>query len=171
MNATRTLVLVRHAKASSADGGGDSDRPLSELGYEQCGIVARELHSLDLAPDVALVSTARRAKQTFNAMAAATGWEANPELCTQLYQGYVEEAIQAVREVNSQATTVMVVGHEPTMSATGYKLAGAGSDPGAVARVRRGLPTAGVAVVQVKGSWDSVGLESTLLRWVLTPLA
>jgi phosphohistidine phosphatase len=167
----RTLVLVRHAKAKSSDGGGDSGRPLSEFGYEQCRSVARELCSLDIAPDVALVSRARRAKQTFETMAATTGWSVVPQIEDSLYTGYIEEVLDAVRACDPKAATVMVFGHEPTMSATGYKLAGPGSDPGAVTRVRRGLPTTGMAIIQVNGGWDSVGFEPTVLRWILTPLA
>ncbi|MDR2454748.1 MAG: histidine phosphatase family protein [Bifidobacteriaceae bacterium] len=168
---SRTLILVRHAKAGGGDGGGDVDRPLTELGYEQCRIVARELGGLGLAPDAALVSNARRARQTFDAMAQAAGWGAKPQILDSLYTGYVEEVLQAVRQCAPQAATVMVFGHEPTMSATGYKLAGPGSDPGAVARVRRGLPTAGLAIVELAGQWPSLGVEPTRLRWLLTPLA
>lgn len=163
-------MLVRHAKAGGGDGG-DADRPLSELGYEQCRVVAREISGIGLDPEVALVSTARRAKQTFNAMAAAAGWEIEPALEQELYNGYVEELLEAVRGAPPECASLMVVGHEPTMSAAAYKLASAGSMPDAVTRVRRGLPTAGVAVIQVDGAWDSVGLEPTVLRWVLTPLA
>ncbi|MDR2374579.1 MAG: histidine phosphatase family protein [Bifidobacteriaceae bacterium] len=167
----RTLMLVRHAKAGGGDGGGDAERALSELGYEQCRVVAREMSSMGLNPEVALVSTARRAKQTFNAMAAAAAWSIEPELVTSLYSGYVEEMLAAVRAAPDTCSRLMVVGHEPTTSATAYKLAGSGSTPDAVTRVRRGLPTAGVAVIQVDGPWDSVGLQPTILRWLLTPLA
>jgi phosphohistidine phosphatase len=168
---TRTLGLVRHAKAGGGDGGMDADRSLTELGIEQCRIVARELCGLDLTPDVALVSKAKRARQTFEAMAAATGWDVEPAILESLYIGYVEDVMAAVRECDPEAGTVMVFGHEPTMSSAGYKLAGPGSDPSAVTRVRRGLPTTGMAVVQVDGPWESVGLEPTKLRWTLTPLA
>ncbi|MDR1443130.1 MAG: histidine phosphatase family protein [Bifidobacteriaceae bacterium] len=167
----RTLMLVRHAKASGGGGGADAERALTELGYEQCRVVAREVSGIGLDPEAALVSTARRAKQTFNAMAAAAGWQIEPDLSAELYDGYVEEVLSAVRETPSQCATVMVVGHEPTMSAAAYKLAGPGSMPDAVTRVRRGLPTAGVAVIQVNGPWESVGYEPTALRWLLTPLA
>lgn len=164
-------MLVRHAKAGGGDGGGDADRPLTELGYEQCAIVAREMTGMGLDPDVALVSTARRAEQTFKAMAAATNWQVDPEPVRELYSGYVEEVLDAVRAAPAGCATLMVVGHEPTMSATAWKLASRGSAPDAVTRVRRGLPTAGVAVIQVDGEWASVGRGPTILRWVLTPLA
>ncbi|MDR2347041.1 MAG: histidine phosphatase family protein [Bifidobacteriaceae bacterium] len=167
----RTLVLVRHAKAGGGDGGGDVDRPLTELGLEQCRIVARELGGLGLIPDVALVSKARRAKQTFETMAAGAGWAVEPQVLDSLYSGYVDEILALIRQCDPEAKTVMVFGHEPAMSATGYKLAGPGSDPGAVTRVRRGLPTTGLAVIEVAGPWESVGLEPTKLRWILTPLA
>lgn len=164
-------MLVRHAKAGGGDGGSDADRPLTELGYEQCRVVAREMSGVGLDPESALVSTARRAKQTFNAMAAAADWQIEPDLQRELYAGYVEDMLEAIRAIDPECGTLMVVGHEPTMSATAYKLAGPGSMPDAVTRVRRGLPTAGVAVIQVDGPWESVGLEPTILRWVLTPLA
>ncbi|MDR2253429.1 MAG: histidine phosphatase family protein [Bifidobacteriaceae bacterium] len=167
----RTLVLARHAKAMAGDGGGDADRPLSELGYEQCRIVARELGGLGLQPAVALVSKAKRALQTFHAMSAAASWSCVPDIREDLYTGYVDEILDAVREADPDAGVVMVFGHEPTMSAAGFRLAGAGSDPGAVTRVRRGLPTAGLAVLEVDGLWESVGRGNTKLRWILTPLA
>ncbi|MDR0366119.1 MAG: histidine phosphatase family protein [Bifidobacteriaceae bacterium] len=168
---TRTLLLVRHAKAGHGDESSDAKRSLTELGYEQCRILGRELCSLKLEPDVALVSTARRARQTYNALAAAASWDLDATLVEPLYTGYVPEVLDAVHTVPDSATVAMVVGHEPTMSAAAYSLASTGSDPDTVTRVRRGMPTAGMAVIQVDGPWESVGFEPTLLRWLLTPLA
>jgi phosphohistidine phosphatase len=168
---TRTLMLVRHAKAGGGDGGGDIDRPITQTGKEQCRVLGREIDSMGLCPDLALVSTARRARQTYDSLALAAAWNLQPSYNHSLYTGYVDEVLSCIRQADPAAQQIMVVGHEPTMSATAYKLAGRKSQADAVTRLRRGLPTGSVAIIQVDGSWEELTFETGRLRWVLTPLA
>jgi phosphohistidine phosphatase len=165
-----SLVLLRHAKAHRSGGIADVDRPLAERGFEQCRSLACELKTLGVKPDLALVSAALRTVQTYQTLADRAGWDLEPTLSRDLYDGYVSEVLDAVRAAPPGCGTVMVVGHEPTMSATAHHLAGPGSDPDGVLRVRRGLPTAGVAVIQVGAPWESLDRDTAALRWLLTPL-
>ena len=60
------LILLRHAKAESASSTGrDIDRPLTERGHRDAAIMGRVLAQAGFIPDLALVSTARRAQETW----------------------------------------------------------------------------------------------------------
>ncbi|MEN9874700.1 MAG: hypothetical protein RL186_1597, partial [Pseudomonadota bacterium] len=65
------LVIFRHGKAQAeayaAEPSGDADfaRPLTARGRAQAGAQARRLRELGFEPDVALVSSAVRAVQTW----------------------------------------------------------------------------------------------------------
>jgi phosphohistidine phosphatase len=123
-----------------------------------------------IVPDVALVSSATRTRQTWEILAATANYTVEPVLSGEIYRAYVEELLEELRAVDPAAQRVLLVGHEPAISATAYKLAGTGSNPEAVARVRRGVPTAAHAIIQPGGPWESLGYEPSMLAAVITPL-
>ena len=53
--------------------------------------------------------------------------------------------------MSDDVRTVLVVGHEPTMSQAAVLLAGPESDPTTLARVRVGVPTASWSLLEVDG--------------------
>ena len=68
------LILMRHAQAeSSAPSGGDEARPLSAAGRAEALLMGRALAERGLKPDLALVSTAVRTRQTWEQMHDAFG--------------------------------------------------------------------------------------------------
>jgi len=168
---TRRLVLLRHAKAEPAgEGAGDEVRPLALVGRRQAGRVGAALFASELVPEVALVSPAVRTRQTWELLRAAFG-DAEPEVVVEdrLYSGGVDDVVALVREVDARVRTVLVVGHEPTVSAAAAALAGPDSDTGATIRVRGGVPTATYAVVELDGHWDTLTPGSARLRTVVSP--
>ena len=64
----KRVLLLRHA--SAGEGAPDAERPLSERGREEAARIAERLASLLPPPEVALCSTARRARETFEALRA-----------------------------------------------------------------------------------------------------
>ena len=167
----RRLVLLRHAKAERGDWGLDRDRALSGRGRAQAAAVGRDMASQGFAPDVALVSSAKRTKQTFNLVAANAGWTVEAQFLDELYRAWTDELIELLRAVDPAAVSVLVVGHEPVMSTTASTLADGSSELGALARVRGGLSTAGRAGLQVDGPWSNLGPAGAALTEVITPLA
>ena len=167
----RTLVLLRHAKAERGSWGLDKDRALSDRGRAQSAAVGRDLAAQNFAPEVALVSSAKRTRQTYNVVAANADWSLEAELVDVLYRAWVDELIELLRQVDPSVGSVLVVGHEPTMSATASTLAGANSQPGALARLNGGLPTAGRAVLMLDGLWAELAPAGATLSAVITPLA
>jgi phosphohistidine phosphatase len=153
----RLLVILRHAKAEVGDGGSDRDRALSYRGLRQAAAVGQEFKQAGYVPDAALVSSAKRTRETFETVAANADWSLAPTVSGDLYLAYVPETLELIQQTPDAVRSLLVVGHEPTMSALGYKLACPGSAPNAVIAVRHGLGTAGRAVVQVTGSWRDLG--------------
>ncbi|USQ70926.1 histidine phosphatase family protein [Roseomonas mucosa] len=65
----RRLLLLRHAKSSWDDPAlSDHARPLNSRGRKAAAAVAQLFHRLNLAPDLVLVSSARRTLQTLEAL-------------------------------------------------------------------------------------------------------
>jgi phosphohistidine phosphatase len=105
------LILLRHGKAEAdAPTGQDFDRALTGRGRRDVALVARELAAAGQAPDLALVSPAARAKETWEA-AAPFFPDTEVEWAPTLYhidpQGILDLASRQAPRV------VMVVGHNP----------------------------------------------------------
>ncbi|WP_199421830.1 SixA phosphatase family protein [Actinotalea solisilvae] len=150
------LVLLRHAKAEP-DAPTDALRPLALTGRRQAGQVGASLASSGLVPDLALVSSAVRTRQTWDLVRSALGGpEPEAEVSDRLYEAGTSDVLDMVRAVDPRVATLLVVGHEPTMSSLAATLAGPGSDDAAVATVRTGLSTGAYAVLEVP---DWAGLE------------
>ncbi|MEG3613856.1 MULTISPECIES: SixA phosphatase family protein [Isoptericola] len=165
----RRLVLLRHAKAEPArDPLPDADRPLALKGRKQAGRVGMALTAAHLVPDLALVSSSLRTRQTWDLAAAhLAGRDAiTVDVRDELYAASIRDVLELVRGAGSDATTVLVVGHEPTMAATAAYLADRDSDDAALAQVRVGVPTATYSVLHAEDlPWSQWGKKSaTLLR-------
>lgn len=170
---TRRLVLLRHAKAEPAGGPtGDEVRPLALTGRRQAGRVGGVLVASGLVPELALVSPAVRTRQTWELVRGAFGG-AEPEVLHDdaLYAGGVPDLLGLLRGVDERVRTVLVVGHEPTVSAAAAALAGPGSDTAALMRVRTHLPTGAYAVLELEPAqhWDALAPGGARLRVVVQP--
>ena len=70
----RRLILMRHAKSSWADPGQrDLDRPLNKRGRRSAALVGGWLKRKGYRPDQALVSSARRAQETWSGVVGEAG--------------------------------------------------------------------------------------------------
>ncbi len=163
----RVLVLARHAKAEQhTDALGDHARTLALRGRKDAASLGTTLETLGLVPDVAYVSDAVRTSQTWEL--ASRGWDVpvvhrRPEL----YNTTVNTLVTLLRGTQPGAANVMVVGHEPTVSAAAAFLAGPGSAKGVVRRVGHGIPTGTAAVLEFDGEWEDLGQGSARLRAIV----
>jgi len=167
----RRLVLLRHAKAEHPAGQvPDAQRPLALLGRRQSGRIGATLAEAGLVPDLVLCSSSLRTRQTWDLARAALGAEPGEVVLTDVvYSADVEDVVELVQEEGGDARTVLVVGHEPTMSATAAYLADAGSPENLVDLVRSGVPTGTYAVLEVRGGWDGLREGSARLVRVVRP--
>jgi phosphohistidine phosphatase len=152
---THRLVLLRHAKAEPARGVDDVLRPLALNGRRQAGRVGAALAHSALVPELVLCSSALRTRQTWELLAAQLGGTTPAVVVTDtLYAAGVEEVLDMVRGADARIRTLLVIGHEPTMAATAAHLAAPGSDSGALAQVRVGVPTATYSVLESDVPWS-----------------
>lgn len=169
----RRLVLLRHAKAEpGTDPLPDADRPLALKGRKQAGRVGSALTAAHLVPDLALVSSALRTRQTWDLAAAQLpAREAVVvDVRDELYAASVRDVLDLVRAAGDDAMTVLVVGHEPTMAATAAYLADPASDDAALAQVKVGVPTATYSVLHADDlPWAQWGKRSARLVRVGRP--
>ncbi len=164
------LVLLRHAKAESHLGVADVMRPLALTGRAQSGDVGAWLAASGLLPERVLVSSAVRTRQTWELVRASLGEHPEPEveISDALYDSGPRELVQMLSLSDERLATVLVVGHEPTMSMTGSMLADPQPPVGALASLHLGLPTGGVAVLEVP-SWAEIGAGSCRLQEIWRP--
>lgn len=170
--AVRRLVLLRHAKAEPVgEAGTDAQRPLALKGRRQASRVGMALTAAGLVPELALVSSSLRTRQTWDlARAHVNGVEAVVEVRHELYEASVADVLELVRAVDSNVRSVLVLGHEPTMAATAAYLAGPGSDDAALAQVRVGVPTATYSVLEsAEHPWSEWGKGAARLVHVGRP--
>lgn len=163
MSDPRRLVLVRHAKAEADDGQGDHARRLTARGRRDAAALGRWLVDAGLVPDLVLCSDARRARETWTAAASEMDDPPVVREEPELYEASVERVLNAVAAAGAAVRTLVVVGHDPATSEVAGALAGESSDGKALAVVRAGLPTAGLAVLHVPGEWDAVSGGSAVL--------
>ncbi|MFD6550047.1 SixA phosphatase family protein [Streptomyces sp. NPDC058398] len=165
----RRLVVLRHAKSAWPDGVPDHERPLAPRGRRDAPAVGRALADADLLPDLALCSTAVRARDTGES--AAREWGTPPSVLFdgRLYGADVTELLEAVREVPERVRTLLLIGHNPGLEELVLELAGDGFE-GTLDRVRTKFPTSAVAVLVWHGSaWHELGPGDALLTDLVVP--
>ena len=91
MQDSRRLVIVRHAKAE-AQGPTDHERRLADRGRADARAGGAWLAATGIRPDLALVSSARRALETYDALSEGAGWELEAEASETLYSAEPETA-------------------------------------------------------------------------------
>jgi phosphohistidine phosphatase len=153
------LLVFRHgiAEDTAADGT-DAARVLTAEGVTRTRKAARALARLSDPPDVILTSPKARARQTADAAADAFG---SPiEVLDELADGPPEPVLRALAARSEQ--TVMIVGHEPMLSALVERLCTGGRSRGFV-----DLRKAGCACLDVLLGADGEAREAILL-WLAT---
>jgi phosphohistidine phosphatase len=161
MSATdRTLLLLRHAKSDYPDGVVDHDRPLAPRGIREAGLAGDWIRANVATVDAVLCSTATRTRQTL----ARSGIEADVRFEDDLYDSAPGTVLRLINGVADDVRTLLVVGHEPTMSMLALGLGdGDGSDPAAVDRIATKFPTSSIAVLTTSQTWDRLELHSANL--------
>ncbi|MEV8506829.1 histidine phosphatase family protein [Actinoplanes sp. NPDC051475] len=145
----RTLVLLRHAKAETPGELPDFERQLTDRGRADAGAAGAWMAAEGLRPDLVLCSPATRTRQTWHAVAVALGEGDAPEVRYEdgLYAGGRTEVVDLLRGLPDSVGTVLVVGHNPTISDVSILFRPDGDV------VTEGLKTAGIAVHRTEASW------------------
>lgn len=162
----KTLILLRHAQA--ARGEPDRGRALDPTGRAEAAEAGRLLAGAGLRPDAALVSDARRTRETFDGAAALLG-PVRLVIEPSLYDAPADTILALVRTAPEADACLLVIGHNPGLGDAARLLAGDGPE-GAIAILRQRFPTGAGAVIDVEASrWADVAFGRGRLRALLLP--
>lgn len=150
---------MRHAKSGYPDSVADHDRPLAPRGEREAALAGEWLREHVPAIDAVLCSSALRTRQTL----ARTMIAAPTSYLDALYGASPGTMITQISGADDEVTTLLVVGHEPTISQVALGLAAPTSDRQAVARITEKFPTSGIAVLRVSVGWTGLGLGGAAL--------
>jgi len=168
----RRLILLRHAKTEpDAASGKDRDRRLDDRGHEDAATIGGWLADHDLAPTLALISTATRAQQTWTILSAQLPADppAQVEHLQDLYGAGPAVMLQIIREAPRDAKRLMLVGHNPGLHELALALIG--HQPSSAPVTMPGnLPTAGILVIDfATDDWSQVAFGDGVLEFYTSP--
>jgi phosphohistidine phosphatase len=168
----RQLLLLRHAKSSWDDPKlSDHARPLNSRGRKSASAMRHAMRELGLAPDIVLVSSARRTLQTLEALEP---WDDQPlvEPMDQLYLADAAHLLGALREVSDTARSVLLIGHNPGLHDLALLLVGPvglGTQSPNISRLAEGYPTGALTEFSIPGPWSTLGEGGGRLLRFLAP--
>ena len=165
----RRLLLLRHAKTERpGPGQRDRERKLIKRGHADAPVIGAYMARHGLVPDLALVSPATRAAETWTLVAAALGREPRVIKDERIYNAVVETLIGIIRETRD-AQMLLVVGHNPGLHDLAVRLIAAG-DVETRERVAEKLPTSGLVVIDLAfDDWSKLHPSSGRLERFVTP--
>jgi phosphohistidine phosphatase len=150
----RSLVLLCHAKSDWSGSVPDIDRPLAERGRAQAPLAGRWLAGHADRIDLAVVSPAKRARETWDLVSAQLEPAPPARLDERVYAASAGRLLDVARDASDDVRTMLMVGHNPGME----ELASLLADEDVIMR------TAGIAVIDVNGPWSELDPTSAALR-------
>ena len=160
------LLLLRHAKSSWSDPSlPDEDRPLAPRGERAADRIRDYIAAEGLEPQLALCSSALRARQTLARVLPALGTELQVHIEPALYTFEADALLDRLGRISSDVLSVLLVGHNPAMQDLAARVADRGD---ALPDLLRKYPTAGLAEITFgDGTWDSLAKRpGALVRFV-----
>ncbi|MFY1674239.1 SixA phosphatase family protein [Plantactinospora sp. WMMB334] len=181
------LVLLRHAKAERPAAAPDAERPLTARGHADAAAAGAWLGHGGYLPNAVVCSPAKRTRQTWHDVAlgmaappirplgAATGQgrsgTADPTTTTgggavpavrydqRIYHGGAADLLDLVRGTDPEASTLLLIGHNPTISELSTLLDPVHADPD-------GLRTSGIVIHRIEGDWTEVRAQAgPIVKW------
>ncbi|MDD2867680.1 histidine phosphatase family protein [Neomegalonema sp.] len=169
----RRLLLMRHAKSAWPPGVEDSERGLEPRGRAAAAAVGAWLRARGEIPDAALVSTARRTRETWDLAARSLFPEQEPpqaRFLDRLYLASPEEILAALREeAPPESRTLLALGHNDGLQSFAEALCGGRAERPADARAFEKFPTGAVALYEIRGDWADLTPGEARLAAYLQP--
>lgn len=156
----KKLILLRHGKSSWDEPDlDDHARPLAPRGRRATPLIGAWLADRGHVPDIVLLSSAMRTRQTWELVSETIRRPvAPPKVSIEdgLYHASPDGMLGRLAMLDDAAETVMLVGHNPGLSALTRKLSGPKVRAGC-ARAFQHFPTAAAAVMTVDATaWREI---------------
>jgi phosphohistidine phosphatase len=165
----RRLMLLRHAKTERAEPGErDRDRKLTKRGRTDAPTMGAYMARHGFVPDLAIVSAARRAQETWTLLAAAFTKAPRVVNDERIYNANPEKLAGIIGETRD-ARTLLVVGHNPSLHDLAVNLIAA-DDAKARERLSENLPTSGLVVIDLAvNDWSLLNTRTGRLECFVSP--
>jgi len=159
----KQLLLLRHAEAQTfAPGKTDHARELTPYGIEQAQQMSQQLTELQCFPEAIYASNAQRTTTTAEIFAQKLNYPAkNIIFDASIYETTVEVMLWLINKIPNQHQTVMMVGHNPTITYLIEYL---------IEQSIGGMPTCGMALMTFEAAeWSHVSAGTGVLNWIKHP--
>ncbi|MAN74401.1 MAG: hypothetical protein CME85_03490 [Henriciella sp.] len=164
----RRLILLRHAKTEIwHEGLSDRDRKLVERGHQDAETVAAQLDAIGWAPDHALVSTARRTRETWRHVHEVFP-ACDVKLSDSLYLASVPTLTDLVAQAANACSTLIVIGHNPGLHdlAVAIMRKSGASDPRVARKLEEKLPTGTAVLFESDEDETFIPVHFRMTGWV-----
>lgn len=162
-NNTKTLTLIRHAKAEKgANDISDMDRPLKNKGEKHATRLALWLKEQNYRPDLVWSSPAVRTHMTARIILNTLGTPTSIlRIRTSLYMADAEQILRMIHKTPEHTTHLMLVGHNPAIEELMNMLC---------AKDYEHVPPGTVCSIEFTNcSWNEVNTENGITRIFATP--
>jgi len=157
-----SLILFRHGKSDwDAPFANDHERPLASRGKDAARCMGRLLTHTRQIPDLAVSSSAQRARDTLHLAARAGHWKCPLRIDSALYEATTAAMLAWIHCLDTTPECLLLTGHEPTWSELGGRLIG---------KATLRVPTGAMLRIDFEAEdWTQVDFGSGELRWLLPP--
>jgi phosphohistidine phosphatase len=161
----KTIYLLRHAKAEVRDEKApDKERKLVQSGIEDAGTIAKNLRAAGFMPELILSSDPPRALETAKIFAKKLKFE-GPEIIIneKIYTtDDAESLLKIIKGLDERYNSIMMVGHDPTLSELAHLLAKA---------FNFNLPKAGILGIECKKKrWSDIVPGNNQVQLFMAPM-
>jgi phosphohistidine phosphatase len=164
----KTLLVLRHAEAGHSFSDDDFSRTLTDHGQAQARKVGTWLLQSPCIPEVTVVSSAMRTRQTSIWIAHELGDQApTAQLDERMYLGTASQLCSVINETPETADTLLVIAHMPGVQELSMRLTSAESNEEAALNMAAQWPPAGLARFEVRKPWAELdGRDAALTEFV-----
>ena len=158
----KQIFLLRHAKSDwSTLGQQDFERPLVKRGINDALLISQYIQDEKHSVDAVLCSSAVRTKETFDLCAHSFNFSIEKATyLDELYFGSVDKAIKLIKGLNNNLSSVLLVGHNPTMHILLEEITGKTIDS---------FSTCALEQICIENSWKDLSLKNCELKSFIRP--
>ncbi|NVJ52928.1 MAG: histidine phosphatase family protein [Campylobacteraceae bacterium] len=157
----KTLYIMRHGEKDTTNPNVDDyDIQVTPKGLKDVENVSKKLKKENVLPDLLVASPAVRTKQTAQIIAKELGYEKSIMYNEVLFQAFVNEVIESITYTFDDIDTLMIVGHNPSLTALGVNLVGL---------KEKILMGEGLKIEFDCNSWTSIDISNARLCYHIKP--
>ncbi len=169
MSSAKRLYVLRHAKSSwDSHALDDHDRPLGSRGLRALEVMSTYMKTCGVEPQLVLCSSSRRTRETLDGIEVGGEHLIEPAL----YSATCDQVLARLRELPDDVTSVMLIGHNPTVQMLVLRLSNhEGSGPPDPRRdtLKHKFPTGALATLSFDCAWGQLASGRARLEEFVTP--